>query len=654
MRVLAVLLLTVVFYCPVLAQNLSAAKVCSKGRVSQYERSAAKLAVASPDEDKYDVQHVFLDLEMNNTSVAIAGSATTTAKVLEPNFALYVTELNEELTIDSIVINNVTTTFTREGLLVNVLMPTILQTDDVFEAKVFYHGMPTGGSVQFFLSGMNNAIAGEWGKNVTYTLSEPYNANDWWPCKQSLPDKIESADIWVTVPDSLMAGSNGLLQNTTVLPDNKVRYEWKTKYPMAYYLISISIADYTDYSYNTTLPDGSSVLVQNFIYSNPEFLTQQKARIDTTGVMLQLFSELFGTYPFKDEKYGHCMSPMFGGMEHQTMSTVRHFGGPLIAHELAHQWFGDNVTCASWKDIWINEGFASYSEYLFAERFWGETNAASYIAGQQNAVLNDTNKKGSVYVSASDTINPYRVFETRLSYEKASTVIHMIRYVMNDDALFFRFLKTIQQQYASANASTEQVQLIAEQVSGISFSTFFKQWIYGEGYPIYNVSWNQIENKVYVKVEHRNVLEDAIALYEMPVEIALQSATNTDIKRELNDKNEQLYTFDSPVEINDVLFDPKNWLLNEQIVTRDYTLGLGKEFNEVTVFPNPTKNLWQIGGLNANSELVITDVSGRVVWQKRQTNTTEGISASGFARGIYILHIVEQGNKVATKKLLKL
>ncbi|MBW7915041.1 MAG: hypothetical protein H3C54_15355, partial [Taibaiella sp.] len=349
---------------PAYTQTLMGADECIAGKMQQY-RQSAKSTIASPEENKYDVQHVHLDIALDNQSVAIAGKATTTAGVLENNFSLYVFELNKRLNIDSVIINGLRANIERQGDIVNVFMPVLLHRGAVFAATVYYHGLPETGTVFTFQSGMNNAEAGEWNSRVTYSLSEPYYSKDWWPCKQSLQDKIDSAEIWITVPDSLKAGSNGLLQRITPLPGNKSRYEWKTNYPTTYYLLSVAVSNYTDYSFAKQLPGGENVLVQNYVYNHPSLMDTYKNGIDSTGEMLHFFSELFGTYPFYKEKYGHCMAPVFGGMEHQTMTTLQHFRYPLVVHELAHQWFGNHVTCATWRDIWINEGFASYSEYLF-------------------------------------------------------------------------------------------------------------------------------------------------------------------------------------------------------------------------------------------------------------------------------------------------
>lgn len=635
------------------AQDVDRFHHCSKQKISAY-RHSAKTTVASPEEEKYDVKHVHLDLAMDNISVKLSGNAITTAMVLEPNFSLYVCELNPLLIIDSVFINNTKATFSRTGNIVNVFCPAVLQTGAVFTAQIYYGGTPEAGTVFALQNGMNNAIAEPWGNNVTYTLSQPYNAKDWWPCKQSLQDKVDSADIWITVPDSLMAGSNGLLKQVTPMPGNKKRFEWKTNYPTSYYLFSVAVAAYSDYSFTTTLPDGTKLPVQNFIYNKPGVLDEHKKGIDSTADMLYYYSELFGTYPFYKEKYGHCMAPLFGGMEHQTMTTLLHFRSPLVAHELAHQWFGDYVTCATWQDIWINEGFASYAEYLHAEKFWSAANAYNYMQQVHSKILRDTNMRGSVYVPATDTTNIYRVFDSRLSYQKGSAVLHSLRYYINKDEVFFNILRTFLQAHAFANANTEDFKKIAEQVSGMDLDVFFAEWMYGEGYPEYQVTWNQTNNTLFLQLEQQTTVPSSVPFYHMPVEVLITFTDGDTLLRMDNDSSKQLYTFKAERKIINIEFDPRNGILNEETVTRDLKLGLEANFGtNVGVFPNPTTDEWKIVNLDPEADMILTDMSGKVLWSGRANNIGMAISASSYARGMYLLHITGAGKKI-TKRLAKL
>ncbi len=236
-----------------------------------------------------------------------------------------------------------------------------------------------------------------------------------------------------------MAGSQGLLTNVSVLDNNQLRYEWKSNYPIAYYLISFAVSDYQEYNIYAK-PEGlenDSILVQNFIYNHPNYLNSYKTNIDATAPMIELFSDLYAMYPFKDEKYGHCITQLGGGMEHQTMSTMGGFSFGLVAHELGHMWFGDNVTCATWSDIWVNEGFATYTDYLANEKLISWNAGQNFMISTQNNVMSQSG--GSVYVPPSEATpdNIWRIFSGRLSYDKGAAIIHVLRHELNDDDLFF-------------------------------------------------------------------------------------------------------------------------------------------------------------------------------------------------------------------------
>lgn len=636
------------------AQDLHAASYCSKNKISFF-LSTAKVSVASLEEDKYDVQHVHLDIELNNTTVAIKGNATLTVEVTHHNFSLFACELNPLLTIDSAFINGIKTTYTRDGIVVNIACPLVYQPNDVIKVQIYYQGLPEAGNVQAFKSGMNNAPAAKWGSPVTYTLSQPYYAKDWWPCKQSLQDKVDSADIWITVADTLMAGSNGILQNVTTLPGNLSRYEWKTKYPTAYYLLSAAVADYQEYTFNAPLPDGTSIPIQNYIYNRPGALTEYKTGIDSTANMLYHFSELFGKYPFDKEKYGHCMAPLFGGMEHQTMTTQHNFNTPLTAHELGHQWFGNNVTCASWQDIWINEGFASYCEYLHAEQFWSPSSSFAYMQEVHNDFFKDTVTKGSIYVKPADASNPWIVFNNTLSYNKASAVLHTLRYIVGDDH-FFEALQNMQITHASGNAGTEDFKAIVERVSGMELDNFFNEWIYGEGYPVYNVTWNSVGKMVAIKLEQKASNPESVSLFTVPVPIRLYSKTgDTTIILNTTD-NGQLIRIPVSMNIDSIAVDPDNYILNRDTVVKDVRLNPGVHPERgIVVYPNPTHYSWNIANLPADAAVYITDISGRIVWQKNTgINNIETVDVAQFSRGIYLLYIAQNNKELAVKKLLRL
>lgn len=637
---LSTVLLFIIHHC--CAQD--AAQVCSKGKIDGMQQ-IAMVTVASAEEDKYDVTHVKFDIALDNQSVDISGNVTTTAKVLEPNFAVYAFELNQLLTIDSVIINGQNVRFYHNSNLAEALCPEPYQPGQYFTAQVFYHGTPEEGNVAPFKSGMNHAPATPWNTRVTYTLSQPYNAKDWWPCKQSLKDKIDSVDIWITVPDSLKAGSNGVLQRITTLPGNKARYEWRTHYPVAYYLISVAVGAYQEYTINTVLPDGLVVPIQNYIYDRPGAVENFRRGIDSCAIMMNYFSELFGRYPFYKEKYGHSLAPLFGGMEHQTMTTQQHFGTRLTAHELAHQWFGNAVTCAGWQDIWMNEGFASYSEYLWAEKYWGVSGAYNFMQSIHRLYLNDTNATGSIYIAPADTQNAYVVFNNSLTYNKASAVLHTLRYAIDNDEVFFRILKTLVQRFNMGNAGTTDFKQLVAEITGRNWDSFFDQWIYGRGYPKYTAVWNQAGENVWIDFSQQASQAAHTPFFNLPVEIALSSAQGDTVIKFENVTPKQSLHIKTSRKITGLTIDPRNMILNTDAVIHNGDMG-----QNITVYPNPTNNLWKISNLVQGMELLLTDIKGKTVWQSTATGMQEvTIDATNYARGMYILRVTDVNG--ATKKI---
>src|SRR5690606_26324149 len=409
----------------------------------------------------------------------------------------FVMELRDNMSVDSVFINNVKLPFSRQSDHVLVKLTPAIPAGTEVKALYYYRGSASAFGV----------FAGQMASNglvFTASLSESYQSREWFPAKQLLYDKIDSADIWITTSSTNKAGSNGLLKAVVDLPNNKKQYQWSTRYPMAYYLPSFSVGNYMEYT-NVASPAAmapATIPILHYVVDNSSYFNANKTNIDKTPAFLEKMSELFGLYPFKDEKYGHAHANIGGGMEHQTMSTMSGFSTMLIVHELAHQWFGNSVTCASWHHIWLNEGFASYAEYLMAEHLPGlvGTTPATYMQSIHNDVLVANN--GSVYVPDIAIFDENRIFSGRFSYNKGSAILHTLRFEMQDDAKFYQTLRTYLQQYKDDVATADNFKAVAEAVCGRSFSDFFDQWYYGQGYPTFNVDCSKIGDSLVLRVNH--------------------------------------------------------------------------------------------------------------------------------------------------------
>ncbi|HTN46297.1 MAG TPA: M1 family aminopeptidase [Flavipsychrobacter sp.] len=629
-----------------------ASAICREAKIRSFIQ--AKVTVADPAEENYDVTYVKMNVQLDNQSTYIEGDVTTSAKVIVPSMNQYVFELNSQLIIDSFKLNGQLLSATSNANHVRTVnLPVSLLQGTSFTAQVFYHGQPTSGS-QFFSTGLRNDQSPTWGTKATYTMSEPYDAKDWWPCKQSLRDKVDSADIWVTVPNTLKAGANGVLKNVTALSGNKSRYEWKTKIPTAYYLLSIAVAPYIDYSYYVHFPNSTdSMLIQNYVYGdNAAVLPFWKNEIDSVGLMVLHFSDLVGRYPFWKEKYGHCMAPLGGGMEHQTMTTQGNFGTDLSAHELFHQWFGDHVTCATWQDIWLNEGFASYGENIFYEKYYGAAAMKADMVRKQNDVMQSDG--GTVYVD--DTTDENRIFDGRLTYHKGASVVHTLRFVVGNDSVFYAMLRDYQSHFAFGNATTDDFKNRCSLFLKKNLDTFMNQWVYGAGYPVFAASWNQIGDDVVVQLSQTVTANAGVNLFHTPVEFKLTSATGDTVVRVDNSQPVQYFNFKWTKTMTGMSIDPNEWLLNKDLgVTRDITLtGVGDPSRqEIAVYPNPAAQSWTITNLPANTRLKLYDINGKLLEKAELVSGgTATLHAEHYPSGIYHLKL-ETAKQTFSKKLIK-
>jgi len=621
------------------AQNTATEPGCGKGHRHTTPARYAKTTIASPLEDDYNITHLRFSLHLSDTTAAIAGSVTTTATVVVAAMRSYVFELDDTLTIDSVLMDGMLLPVHTEGQVRTVLLPQALALHSVFSAQVFYHGYPRNAYL-IHQPGLHHDTA----TRTTFTFSEPYFAHTWWPCKQSLRDKIDSMDMHITVPTGVKAGSNGKLNNVVPLPGGYERYEWHSSYPIDYYLISVAISRYYEYSYYMHF-DGSadSMPIVNYISADtPLNITYLKPWLDSTELVINYLSSLWGRYPFWQEKYGHCYTPSWINMEHQTMTSTRFSRFTVLVHEVAHHWFGNLVTCGTWKDIWLNEGFATYAQYLCYARFDGAETALHYLRTLHSSVTKEP--WGSVYVY--DTTNDGRIFDGRLSYHKAAAVIHMLRYEVGDDERFFAMLRTFLHQYQWGNATTEDLRQIAEQETGMSLSTFFNQWIYNGGYPIIDARWNQAGNMLFLLVTNTSSAPQSVPVFDITLPVKVFSAhTDTTLYLHLHSSTHE-YTLQWPYPVDSIAIDPQWWILCQKTVKppQDYTLNfLPQEF---VVFPNPTQGILHVAyKATAPAHLAIYNSVGTMVLQQHLPGNSgiARIGLSALPKGMYICRLSENG-----------
>ncbi len=599
--------------------------------------------------EKYDVVFYGLDLEMTNTSTFLSGTVRIDAKAkLNLDSALF--ELFPTLVISEIRLNGSPSSFSRSGTAVKTFVGA--NTGQTFSLEIDYSGNPpTAQTNPLGGSGITAGSSPSWGNKVVWTLSEPFSAMEWFPCKQSLSDKADSSFFSITVPDTLKAGSNGKLASIDTLGNGFLRFNWEHRHPIDYYLISASVAKYVDYSiFANPVGAPNPILIQNYIYDNPNTLPNFLADINETADFIELYYDKYGPYPFEDEKYGHCMAPISGGMEHQTMTTQGFFNNTLTAHELGHQWWGNNVTCASWADIWINEGFASYSEYIMLENLFPADKNQHMLDVHDNV---KTQTGGSVWVL--DSLNESRIFSGRLTYDKGAGIIHTMRFMMNNDSLFFAVLKDFQQSFKDSVAHGIDFRDKLNEFSSMDFTEMFEQWYFGEGYPTYSLKWKQEGNDVIVQVNHTTSKPAITPTFTNPIEINFNRTPlqDTIVRFTINSNQETflLPNFGTLSTSATAIIDPNNWIINNAgSVTQDNSLSLSeiKESKELIIYPNPTNGPFTIQNVPSQVQVNVLDMFGKVV-KSLEFEPNTYIDLSELNKGNYLLEILLPDNQKRLK-----
>jgi len=525
--------------------------------------------------EEYDVKFYGLDVRASNQNDRIEGSTTILVETLKNGFETLVFELYHTLTVDKVLLDDSEVNFTHEDDELFIELSSARDSGYLLNAQVFYRGQ-TG-------EGMVSETDDTWGVPVTFTLSEPFYAKDWFPCKEDLRDKADSVHVFITTEYGLKGVSQGILTGTTYFPNGLVRHEWKSKYPIAFYLISVAVADYQEYRLEVQAPGmAGPILIQNFVYDVPGCLEAYQDQIGATLPMMELYSELFGPYPFREEKYGHYLWPWGGGMEHQTMTGMGNFDFYLIAHELGHSWFGDYVTCATWQDIWINEGFATLAGYLATE-FLAPEYADGERAYRFNRALREP--EGSVYVPDEDKDNDARIFSGNLSYSKGMAILHMIRFELDDDEQFFLILRNYLDRYGNDVATGMDFKAVLEESTGMDFTDFFNQWYFGVGYPIYEVSWEQ-QDQLLTLYSAQSTSSTQTPLFRMSMEYKISYENGDSVVRVFHDAQEESYQFYFPHQVTGVEIDPNNQVLDGEAEVKKSTL---EEVPLFSLSPNPSR-----------------------------------------------------------------
>lgn len=610
---------------------------CSFYKITGLKNAKNQARLAYPGDQNIDITFHKIKLNINHNTRFLSGSVETSFKAIT-TISSCSFDLNNNMKVDSVVALNKKLIFSQISNKVNITLGKSLKIGDLQNLEIFYRGTPRSSAFgSFSISTHGNAKS-----PVVWTLSEPYGAPDWWPCKDDPSDKIDSTEVWITLPASFVSVSNGLQKGILTHTDGTKTYQWKNSHPIAHYLVSIACSNYQLYQ-STFSYNGKQMPVDHYIY--PESLTTAvKNQLDQTNEMLKFFSDLFGEYPFMDEKYGHAMCNFGGGMEHQTISSMGGFSEDLIAHELAHQWFGDKITCKTWSDIFVNEAFASYSEALFQEHKYGKE---VYFETINDHVIRAKKTTEPIYIS--NPSNESLIFDYGLTYGKGAVVLHMLRGVLGD-SLFFQSLKNYQNsEFTHKSATVDDFRKIAEKTSNQDLKYFFDQWIYGVSYPRYTFDYTQTQaDRLKINVSQQN-LNTNPTFFKMPIEfkIIFESGKETMQTFFQNEITQTFEILNLKEKVKNVLFDPKNLIMKDLknlggITANDFT-------NEnLKVFPNPSTDLIDINHNFKNLKSIeILNLNGQKIKEILASSTKVDIKF--LPTGTYILKLTgENESKTLT------
>lgn len=605
--------------------------------LEQQSRAALLDFRSSPFTNDYDLVYQRMEWEIDPALYYIKGKVTAYFTPTQEGFMAVNFDLSDVLLVQSVLYRGAEPlAFNHSDDRLEVLLPAEIPFGQLDSVAIIYEGAPPTTGFGSFAT----ATAG--GSPVLWTLSEPYGAKDWWPTKQDLVDKIDSIDVIVRTPAAYRAASNGLLVSEMEDGNHKI-YHWRHRYPIPAYLVAIAVANYAVYSDFVPVPDGPPIEVLNYAYPG-SLANWQSASGATVDIML-LFNELFGLYPFADEKYGHAQFGWGGGMEHQTMSFMGGMSHLLQAHELAHQWFGNKVTCGSWADIWLNEGFATYLEGMTYEYGLGPNTWKNWLQGKIDQVTSQP--AGSVYVP--DTTSVSRIFNGRLSYSKGSLLLHMLRWKLGDTA-FFQGVRNYLDDPALAfgYAHTADLKRHLEQTSGQNLDEFLDDWYYGEGHPSYRVNWQQQGSTVWVEL-WQSTSHNSVDFFEMPVPVRFIGGGGFDSLMVFDHAfSGQLFSFEAPGNIGLVQFDPDLWLCSrDNQVTNSPINALPEVLKaQIKLFPNPVKDQLSIL-LPAEllpARAVVYNADGKALLERLFRDEHTSLLIQMLPAGHYYLHLhTEQG-----------
>jgi len=542
------------------------------------------------------------------------------------------------LQLDSVLLDAEKIQASQNGETLMIDLNSPLMAGDTHQVDIYYQGIPEKG-LYFRLNWYDDLII--------YSHNEPYDARYWFPCKDDPSDKAKLI-MTVTLPDNFVVLGNGTLIEAVSTGYRQKRYIWQEDYPIATYLISIAAGPYSITS-DSFEWQGDNLLLEYYVYPND--LSRGASALEMVKDMLDFYSTYIGDYPFFNDKYSMSEVPFreASAMENQTATTMGDFvmdNEEVIAHELAHQWWGDALTPQSFVDIWLNEGFATYFDALFTEYIYGREAFLKRMDDFYNLLISD----GSLAYPIYDP--PPQYLFGRAVYMKGAWVLHMLRLIIGDQ-FFNEIIQDYYQSYYYLNVTSADFIEIVESVSGKSFEQFFSQWLYYGGMPLLIGSWEQNNNAVTVSINQ----EQPEAVYQFDLEILIEGVSEDSlVKVPITNRRTQL-TIDFAEPVTKMIIDPHKKILT---TNNSPVYFIPSQAAISRISPNPFSETititYQIGKTE-NVEIVIYDILGqkvdKLVDEKKNTGIHQVVwHGKHYASGAYICVMTASGASDVRKMIL--
>ena len=464
-----------------------------------------------------DVKHYAFNIKLNDSTNVIKGKTiiTTGFTKNENNITLDLVNKNAEgkgMSVLSVTKNNQTLEFSQDAQHLIINDKGILGQENTY--TINYEGIPADGLIiGKTKNGDRSFFADNW----------PNRAHNWIPCNDHLSDKATS-EFMVTAPDHYQVVSNGREIEETNLPGNLKLTHWKSEIPLSTKVMAIGV---TKFAVNN-MGNIEGIPISEWIF--PEDRDSGFKSYEFSKEILKYYVSKIAPFPF--EKLANVQSKtIFGGMENAgsifyAENSVNEKGvESLMAHETAHQWFGDNVTEKDWPHLWLSEGFATYMTDLYLENKYGKDSLQSLLKQQRSEVISFSHKFKKPVVDSSEANNLMNLLNAN-SYQKGGWILHMLRRRIGDE-LFWKSVRSYYETYKGKNANTDDLEKIFEEVSHQNLKTFFYQWLFTTGQPDLNIDWkyDKLTKKVSVHIE-----QIQNNLFEFPLSIAFTNGTETIIK----------------------------------------------------------------------------------------------------------------------------